>query len=57
MKTKNAKKELSEFVTIGRIDPANEYHLGQPILCKPDLNKICQVFIYVTKLAKTKTYF
>ena len=39
MKTKNAKKELAEFLIIGKIDPANEYHLGQPILCKPNINE------------------
>ncbi len=38
MKTKNAEEELAEFVTIGNIDPTNEYHLGTPILCKPDLD-------------------
>jgi len=37
MKTKNAEKELEEFVIIGKIDPTNEYHLGEPILCKPQL--------------------
>ena len=40
MKTKNAKKELAEFLIIGNIDPANEYHLGQPILCEPNLNEV-----------------
>jgi len=39
MKTKNAKKELAEFLIIGKIDPNDEYHLGQPILCKPNLNE------------------
>ncbi len=39
MKTKHAKKELAEFVTIQRIDPNNEYHLGEPIMCSPDLTK------------------
>jgi len=39
MKTKNAEKELEEFVTIQRIDPNDEYHLGKPILCKPNLNE------------------
>jgi serine/threonine protein kinase len=38
MKTKNAEKELKEFVVIGKIDPTNEYHLGTPILCKPDIS-------------------
>ena len=39
MKTSNAKQELAEFVTIGLIDPTDKYHLGTPILCKPDLNE------------------
>jgi len=39
MKTSNAKRELSEFVIIGKIDPTNEYHLGKPILCKPNLDE------------------
>ena len=54
MKTKNAKKELSEFVTIGRIDPANEYHLGQPILCKPDL-KEANIITDISKCSHIKT--
>jgi len=37
MKTKNAEQELKEFVTIHRYDPHDEYHLGIPKLCKPDL--------------------
>lgn len=37
MKTKNAEEELSEFVVIKKIDPKNEFHLGEPILCKPNL--------------------
>lgn len=37
MKTKNAEQELEEFVSIGKIDPTDEYHLGTPILCKPNL--------------------
>ena len=39
MKTKNAEQELAEFVIIGNIDPTNEYHLGEPILCKPDIDE------------------
>lgn len=39
MKTKNAEQELDEFVTIGKIDPTDEYHLGAPILCKPNLDE------------------
>ena len=39
MKTKNAEQELSEFVIIKNIDPKDEYHLGEPILCKPRLDE------------------
>ena len=39
MKTKNAEKELAEFVIIKNIDPTDEYHLGEPILCKPRLDE------------------
>jgi hypothetical protein len=39
MKTKNAKNELKEFVVIGKMDPTNEYHLGKPYLCKPELDE------------------
>jgi serine/threonine protein kinase len=38
MKTKEAKNELKEFVTIGRYDPTNEFHLETPILCQPELD-------------------
>ena len=38
MKTKNAEAELSEFVIMQNIDPADEYHLGEPILCNPILD-------------------
>ena len=38
MTTKNAKKELNEFLIIKKIDPTNEYHLGSPILCHPNIN-------------------
>lgn len=38
MKTKNAEQELAEFVIIGKIDPTDEFHLGTPILCKPNLD-------------------
>jgi len=37
MKTKEAQTELKEFVVIGSYDPTNEYHLGTPILCQPEL--------------------
>jgi hypothetical protein len=40
MKTKNAKKELEEFLIIDRIDPHEKYHLGEPIMCKPKINKL-----------------
>lgn len=39
MKTKNAEDELDEFVVIKKIDPNDEYHLGEPILCKPNLDE------------------
>ena len=39
MKTKNAEDELKEFVTIHQYDPQDEYHLGTPIMCKPELNE------------------
>lgn len=39
MKTKNAKKELEDFLVIQRIDPNSIYHLGEPILCEPDLTE------------------
>jgi serine/threonine protein kinase len=38
MTTKNAKKELDEFLIINKIDPTNEYHLGSPILCHPNID-------------------
>ena len=37
MKTKEAQTELGEFVVIGSYDPENDYHLGTPILCQPEL--------------------
>jgi serine/threonine protein kinase len=41
MTTKNAKSELKEFLVIGEYDKTNEFHLGAPILCQPNLdNKI-----------------
>jgi len=39
LKTKYAKKELEEFLIIHRIDPSEDYHLGNPILCKPKLDE------------------
>jgi serine/threonine protein kinase len=38
MKTGEAEKELKEFVVIGSYDNTNEFHLGMPILCQPELN-------------------
>ena len=40
MKTVNARDELAEFLVIKNIDPKDEYHLGEPILCKPDLDEV-----------------
>jgi serine/threonine protein kinase len=37
MKNKDAEKELREFVVIANYDPNNEFHLGTPIKCKPEL--------------------
>ena len=37
MKTKRAEEELAEFVKFHRYDPNDEYHLGTPIMCKPEL--------------------
>jgi serine/threonine protein kinase len=39
LKTKYAKKELEEFLFIHHIDPSEDYHLGNPILCKPKLDE------------------
>jgi serine/threonine protein kinase len=39
MLNKNAQDELAEFVTIGKLDTNNDYHLGTPYLCKPNLKK------------------
>jgi len=39
MKTDEAEKELKEFVVIGSYDNTNEFHLGMPILCQPELNE------------------
>jgi serine/threonine protein kinase len=38
MKTEDAQKELDEFLVIKTYDRENEYHLGTPILCQPELN-------------------
>jgi serine/threonine protein kinase len=39
MKTRDAQIELSEFVTLKTIDPDNKYHLGTPVICKPNLKE------------------
>jgi len=39
MKIKEAKKELDKFVIIDSIDPNDKYHLGNPIMCKPEITK------------------
>jgi serine/threonine protein kinase len=33
----DAMKEFNEFLIIDRIDTNNDYHLGNPIMCKPNL--------------------
>jgi len=38
MKTKEAESELSEFMVIGSYDKKNEFHLGAPVMCQPDLD-------------------
>jgi serine/threonine protein kinase len=40
MKTRNAQKELDEFIFIQNIDPTNKYHLGKPFICKPKIDDI-----------------
>ena len=41
MTTSNAQNEMNEFLVIGAYDKTNEFHLGAPILCQPNLdNKI-----------------
>ena len=37
MLTKNAIDELNEFVVIKQYDPNNEYHLGTPEMCTPNI--------------------
>jgi serine/threonine protein kinase len=39
MKSNDARVELSEFIILREMDPNNEFHLGMPISCKPDLNE------------------
>ena len=38
MKKNNAKEEFDEFVKFNKIDPSNDFHLGLPTMCDPDLN-------------------
>ena len=58
MTTKNAKKELSEFLIIKNIDPTNEYHLGSPILCHPNIdNKKATTAIDKCKYIKLKDVY
>jgi serine/threonine protein kinase len=49
LETREAEKELAEFEVIGKLDPYNEYHLGQPVICVPDIVDLrlaekCDVF-------------
>lgn len=37
MKNRTAKQELSEFLLISKLDPKNEFHLGTPTMCTPDI--------------------
>jgi serine/threonine protein kinase len=39
MLNENAKKELKEFLIIDKIDNKNKFHLGNPILCNPKIDK------------------
>ena len=39
MKTTHAQQELAEFVIMKQFDPTDEYHLGEPILCEPNLTE------------------
>ena len=39
MKTENAEKELREFVIISNLDKQNEYHLGTPTICEPNIKE------------------
>jgi serine/threonine protein kinase len=38
MKTKEAESELKEFIVIGSYDKENEFHLGAPHMCQPNLD-------------------
>ena len=39
MRNENAIDELNEFVVIKKYDPNNEYHLGTPEICNPDIDE------------------
>lgn len=39
MKNKDAQKELRQFIVIANYDTNNEYHIGRPVLCKPELTE------------------
>ena len=39
MKSRAAKKELSEFLIISQLDKTNSYHLGTPTICVPDIKE------------------
>ena len=39
MTKSNAQKELAEFVIISNIDPTNQYHLGTPKICNPNVRQ------------------
>jgi serine/threonine protein kinase len=38
MQTKEAESELKEFIVIGSYDKENEFHLGAPRMCQPNLD-------------------
>jgi serine/threonine protein kinase len=40
MKTNDARVELSEFIILRDMDPNNDFHLGTPISCEPNLTGI-----------------
>ena len=39
MKSNDARVELSEFIILREMDPNNEFHLGMPISCEPNLKE------------------
>lgn len=40
MRIKNAVQEHNEFLQFSKLDVDNEFHLGTPVLCHPDLSKV-----------------